>query len=42
MTANADLQIADLRRRLLGGYQLLQALVGIRLRSVTDPRAGGT
>lgn len=39
MTANADLQIADLRRRLLGGYQLLQALVGIRLRSVTDPES---
>jgi two-component sensor histidine kinase len=39
MTASADLQIADLRRRLLGGYQLLQALVGIRLRSVTDPES---
>ena len=39
MTANAELQIADLRRRLLGGYQLLQALVGIRLRSVTDPES---
>jgi two-component sensor histidine kinase len=39
MTANADVLIADLRRRLLGGYQLLQALVGIRLRSVTDPES---
>ncbi|QTC92652.1 sensor histidine kinase [Brevundimonas goettingensis] len=39
MTANADVQIADLRRRLLDGYQLLQALVGIRLRRVTDPES---
>ncbi len=39
MTANADVQIADLRRRLAGGYQLLQALVGIRLRRVTDPES---
>lgn len=38
MTA-ADIRIADLRRRLLGGYQLLQALVGIRLRSVSDPES---
>jgi two-component sensor histidine kinase len=29
--------IVELQRRLLGGYQLLQTLVGIRLRSVTDP-----
>lgn len=27
----------ELQRRLLGGYQLLQTLVAIRLRSVTDP-----
>lgn len=37
--AAADIRIADLRRRLLGGYQLLQALVGIRLRSVSDPES---
>ena len=29
--------IVELQRRLLGGYQLLQTLVGIRLRTVTDP-----
>jgi len=29
--------IIELQRRLLGGYQLLQTLVGIRLRTVTDP-----
>lgn len=39
MTANAEIPIADLKRRLLGGYQLLQALVGIRLRNVTDPES---
>ena len=27
----------ELQRRLLGGYRLLQTLVGIRLRTVTDP-----
>lgn len=37
--AEADIRILELRRRLLGGYQLLQALVGIRLRSVTDPES---
>lgn len=37
--AAADIRIADLRRRLLGGYQLLQALVGIRLRTVSDPES---
>jgi two-component sensor histidine kinase len=31
--------IVELQRRLLGGYQLLQTLVGIRLRSVTDPES---
>ncbi len=39
MTADAELRIAELERRLLGGYQLLQALVGIRLRSVRDPES---
>lgn len=31
--------IVELQRRLLGGYQLLQTLVGIRLRNVTDPES---
>lgn len=39
MTATAEARIADLERRLSGGYQLLQALVGIRLRSVRDPES---
>lgn len=39
MTAEADIRIAELERRLTGGYQLLQALIGIRLRSVTDPES---
>lgn len=39
MTADADLRIAELERRLIGGYELLQALVGIRLRSVADPES---
>lgn len=39
MTANADTQIAELRRRLTASSQLLQALVGIRLRRVTDPES---
>ncbi|MBB4083396.1 ATP-binding protein [Brevundimonas lenta] len=29
----------ELQRRLLGGYQLLQTLVGIRLRNVRDPES---
>lgn len=37
MAAAAEDRIVELQRRLLGGYQLLQTLVGIRLRSVTDP-----
>ena len=37
MTADAELRIAELERRVSGSYQLLQALVGIRLRSVQDP-----
>lgn len=39
MTADAEIRIAELERRLVGGYQLLQALVGIRLRSVQDPES---
>jgi two-component sensor histidine kinase len=39
VTAEADVRIADLERRLLGGYQLLQALIGIRLRAVSDPES---
>ena len=35
----ADLRIAELEHRVLGGYQLLQALIGIRLRAVTDPES---
>ena len=39
MSATADLRIEELKRRVVGGYQLLQALVGIRLRVVTDPES---
>lgn len=39
MAASADTRIDDLKRRIVGGYQLLQALVGIRLRVVTDPES---
>ena len=39
MTADAEVRIAELERRLLSGHQLLQALVGIRLRSVQDPES---
>ncbi len=39
MTAHAEIQLAELKRELQGGYRLLQALVGIRLRSVTDPES---
>ena len=35
----ADMRAADLERRLLGGYQLLQALIGVRLRAVRDPES---
>lgn len=31
--------VGELHRRLLDGYRLLQTLVGIRLRSVTDPES---
>jgi two-component sensor histidine kinase len=37
MTADAEIRIASLERRLSSGNQLLQVLLGIRLRSVTDP-----
>lgn len=39
MGAKASEGFADARERLLGGYQLLQTLVAIRLRSVADPES---
>lgn len=39
MAAAAENRIVELQRRLLGGYQLLQTLVGIRLRAVADPES---
>lgn len=39
MTPDDHLRIIELERRLLGNYRLLQALVGIRLRSVVDPES---
>lgn len=39
MGAVAGADIDDVQQRLLGGYRLLQTLVGIRLRSVTDPES---
>lgn len=39
MAVEADYSIAELQRRMLGGYQLLQALIGIRLRNVADPES---
>lgn len=39
MAAIAEDRLVELQRRLLGGYQLLQTLVGIRLRSVVDPES---
>lgn len=39
VATEADVRVADLERRLLGGYQLLQALIGIRLRAVSDPES---
>ncbi len=39
MTATAEDRLVEVQRRLLGGYQLLQTLVKIRLRSVTDPES---
>jgi len=37
MAATTDERIVELQARVLGGYQLLQTLVGIRLRNVSDP-----
>lgn len=39
MAADAEIRIARLERRLSGSYQLLQVLVGIRLRGVSDPES---
>jgi two-component sensor histidine kinase len=39
MAALAEDRLVELQRRMLGGYQLLQTLVGIRLRSVVDPES---
>lgn len=39
MGAVAGEGVVDVQERLLGGYRLLQTLVGIRLRSVTDPES---
>ena len=39
MAAAAEDRLVELQRRLLGGYQLLQTLVGIRLRAVSDPQS---
>lgn len=39
MAAASEDRIVELQRRLLGGYQLLQTLVGIRLRAVNDPQS---
>lgn len=39
MVAAAGDRLVELEKRLLGGYRLLQTLVGIRLRSVTDPQS---
>ncbi|MDN8867434.1 hypothetical protein Q0M16_13885, partial [Staphylococcus aureus] len=37
--ASAEERLSEVQGRLLGGYQLLQTLVGIRLRSVVDPES---
>lgn len=37
--ASAEDRLVEVQRRLVGGYQLLQTLVGIRLRAVTDPES---
>ncbi len=39
MATAAEEGIVEFQHRLLGGYQLLQTLVGIRLRTVTDPES---
>jgi two-component sensor histidine kinase len=39
MATATEHRLVELQRRLLGGYQLLQTLVGIRLRAVRDPQS---
>jgi len=39
MAVQNGLELAELRHRLLNNFQLLQALIGIRLRSVEDPES---
>lgn len=39
MAVGSDIRVAALERRLLGSQQLLQAIVGIRLRAVHDPES---
>lgn len=39
MTADPEIRITEREARRIAGYDLLQALVGIRLRSVTDPES---
>lgn len=39
MVAEQEHRIEELQRRLIGGYQLLQTLVSIRLRTVSDPES---
>lgn len=39
MASAPEERLSEVQRRLLGGYQLLQTLVGIRLRSVIDPES---
>lgn len=39
MAVASDIRVAALERRLLGNQQLLQAIVGIRLRAVRDPES---
>lgn len=39
MAAASEDRVVELQRRLLGGYQLLQTLVAIRLRAVRDPES---
>ncbi len=39
MAAASEDRVVELQRRLLGGYQLLQTLVSIRLRAVDDPES---
>ncbi|QBX37382.1 sensor histidine kinase [Brevundimonas sp. S30B] len=39
MAPDVHTDVSDLKLRLAGNYQLLQALVGIRLRAVSDPES---